>query len=214
MWRGFRGGSEEEGGVKDLEVEIGRRAGEGGHRRGAGGVGEGGRSSEGWVHSQKIRRRRGLEEEQQCVVNEDCLSAASDNEEHNCSTNLPRGKVERRREVFVGREGWGGEEGRNGERWQEREGELCWEKASKRALGWERRREMGAPELERKDEFSDWERGERRRRWPTFLSREKAQLAAEFRRLGIGACLAGTRGRQDCTTSILIHSAPFTIFFL
>ena len=86
---------------------------------------------------------------------------------------------------------WGGAEGGEGEEWQERQkgGELCWERASKRALGWERRREMGAVEV------AVWER--RRRRRPAFFSREKANLTAEFRRLGIGACLAGIRGRQD-----------------
>ena len=208
MWKGFSGGSVEQGGVNDLEVERGRREQQGGDRRGVGSVGEGRRPEpEGWMQSQKIRSRREVEEEQHWAVNEDCLSSVSDNEGHNWSTNLPRGKIERGRGFFVRRESWGGEEGGNGESLQQRRGELCWERASKRALGWERGREMGAPE------FDDWERGERRRRrWPEFLSREKAQLAAEFRRLGIGTCLAGTRGRQDCTTSILIHPPPFNIF--
>ena len=161
---------------------------------------------------EKIRRRRGLEEEQDWAANEECLyTASSDNREHAWSKQQARGKVERGRGAFVGGlEGWRGEAERNGEGWQQqrqREGELCWERASKRALGWERRREMGGPlELERQEKF--WERRGRRRegRWPAFLSREKAQLAAEFRRLGIGACLAGTRGRQDldCTSNLNI----------
>ena len=91
------------------------------------------------------------------------------------------------------------------------EGELCWERASKRALGWERSRRIRAvfntssPRRTVHNATStpwrmihDMQHTTRRtsdRRWPAFLSREKQLLAAEFRRLGIGACLAGTRGR-------------------
>lgn len=181
--RGFGGGSVEEGRVEGLERGRGR----------------------GWQDwkMETTRSRRGLTEVQRWVVDEGCLST-TDNEEHNWS-NQQRGKVERGRgEGFVGGwEGWRGGEGRSGEEgsWQQRQGELCWERASKRALGWERRRQ-----LERRETFDDWERRERRRRregrWPAFLSREKAQLAAEFRRLGIGACLAGTRGRQESTLNL------------
>ena len=89
-------------------------------------------------------------------------------------------------------------------------GELCWERASKRALGWERSRgravfNTSSPRRTVHDAPStpwrvihDIQYTARRtsdRRWPAFLSREKQLLAAEFRRLGIGACLAGTRGR-------------------
>ena len=198
MWKGLSDGSIEEGGVEGFEVERGRR------ERGVGSVGEGGRSSEGGMQCERIRNRKGVEEVRHWAVNKDSMS----NEEQNWS-NQPRGKVER---AFVRK---GEEEGKNdGER------ELCWERASRRALGWERRREMGAFEIESID--NDCERGAgRSRRWPAFLSKEKAQLAAEFRRLGIGACLAGTRGRQDCTTLLFLftfHSSarvvrPYITYF-
>ena len=89
-------------------------------------------------------------------------------------------------------------------------GELCWERASKRALGWERSRGNtvfntssprrtvhNAPSTPRRviHDTQYTTRGASDKRWPAFLSREKQLLAAEFLRLGIGACLAGTRGR-------------------
>ena len=86
------------------------------------------------------------------------------------------------------------------------EGELCWERASKRALGWEQSRRSASSPIRTVHNapstpwrvIHDIQYTARRtsdRRWPAFLSREKQLLAAEFRRLGIGACLAGTRGR-------------------
>ena len=163
---------------------------------GVGLVGGGGMRGHHWRRRGLVRSsRRGVVEDN-WTADEECLFAHPEVETPSGWSHQSEGELEMRIR----------DRGRN----ELAEGEMCWEKASKRALGWGRSRGstvFNTSSLRRtvhNAPSTPWRvihgmqyttRKTSDRRWPAFLSREKQLLAAEFRRLGIGACLAGTRGR-------------------